>query len=110
MAVKKAKEQGVELKYTGWLDGAKSIYLHYGIGDNWENVTECKMRKLKSCYKTEVTLPVGSELNFCFRDAEGNWDNNCGQDYKCAVSHDLVTPACSYTTVEINPYIAKSKK
>lgn len=106
----KAKEQSVELKYTGYLDGAKSIYLHYGIGDTWENITECKMRKLKSCYKTEVTIPTGTELNFCFRDADGNWDNNYGQDYSYSITAKTITPANTYTAVEVNPYVARTTK
>ena len=110
MTVKKTKEQSVELKYTGTLDGAKTIYLHYGIGENWENVTECKMRKLKSCYKTEVTVPVGTEFNFCFRDTEGNWDNNYGNDYKYSITTNTITPVTNYPTVEVNPYIAKTTK
>ena len=76
------------------------IYLHYGIGDNWEGVSECKMRKLKYCYKTEVTIPTGADLNFCFRDADGNWDNNFGTNYTYN-SYCESTP--SYGTVEISP-------
>ena len=40
---RRPKEESLELKYNGCLDGAKTIYLHYGIGENWEGVTECKM-------------------------------------------------------------------
>ena len=31
--------------------------------------------------KIEVTIPTGADFNFCFRDSEGNWDNNWGNDY-----------------------------
>ncbi len=102
------KEQNLELKYTGCLDGAKSIYLHYGIGENWDEIAECKMRKLKSCYKTEVTIPAGTELKFCFRDAEGNWDNNEGKDY-CYTPVTKDTPVNIYSDVEVNPYEPKIK-
>lgn len=77
---KKSKLSTYELRYTGTLTGAPTIYLHYGT-DNWTDVNEVKMRRLKSCYKTEITVPTGTDINFCFRDAHGNWDNNCGNDY-----------------------------
>lgn len=82
MSAKKTTEKTYELKYNGWLYESESpVYLHYGTS-NWENVSECKMRKLKNCYKTEVTVPADTtSLSFCFRDTNGNWDNNSGNDY-----------------------------
>lgn len=108
MALKKT--QSIELKYTGNLEGAKSIYLHYGIGDTWENTTDAKMRKLKSCYKTEVTVPTGTTLNCCFRDADGNWDNNYGKDYSYEVTPKGITPTTEYPTVEAGVYTPKTTK
>ena len=41
-----------------------------------------KMRKLKSCYKIEITVPEStSEVNFCFRAGENEWDNNSGNNW-----------------------------
>ena len=77
---RKNNQQTYELKYSGCLSGAPTIYLHYGT-ENWSDVSEVKMRKLKSCYKTEITVPADVDINFCFRDASGNWDNNLGKDY-----------------------------
>ena len=68
---RKKKEQTYELRYTGCLTGAPTIYLHYGT-ENWSDISEVKMRKLKSCYKTEITVPATADINFCFRDANGN--------------------------------------
>lgn len=104
---RRPKEESLELKYNGCLDGAKTIYLHYGIGENWEDVTECKMRKLKSCYKAEVTIPTGADFNFCFRDTEGNWDNNYGNNYTYN-SCNTATPI--YPVVEVAPYVPKATK
>ena len=104
---RKPKEESLELKYNGCLDGAKTIYLHYGIGENWEGVSECKMRKLKYCYKTEVTIPTGTDFNFCFRDADGNWDNNYGNNYTYN-SENNETP--TYNSVEVLPCVTKIKK
>ena len=82
MGAKKTTEKTYELKYTGWLtEGDSPIYLHYGTG-NWTEISENKMRKLKSCYKTEITVPSSvASISFCFRDSNGNWDNNSGNDY-----------------------------
>ncbi len=97
---RRPKEENLTLKYNGSLDGAKTIYLHYGIGQDWEGVSECKMRKLKYCYKTEVTIPTGADLNFCFRDQDGNWDNNFGSNYTYN-SFNECSPV--YGNVEIAP-------
>lgn len=104
---RKPKEENLELRYNGCLDGAKTIYLHYGIGETWEGVTEAKMRKLKNCYKTEVTIPTGADFNFCFRDSEGNWDNNFGNNY---TYNSEYTDASIYEAVEVSPYVPKIKK
>ena len=94
---KNNKNQTYELKYTGCLTGAPTIYLHYGT-ENWTDVTEIKMRKLKSCYKTEITVPTGVNINYCFRDSQGNWDNNYGNDY------NYTPTVCEcYPSVEITP-------
>lgn len=93
---KKTAEQTFELKYTGTLASTDNVFLHYGYS-NWENVSECKMKKLKSCYKAEVTLPSNAELNFCFRNGCGEWDNNYGSDY-------CFKPSCnssSYSFIEV---------
>lgn len=97
MATKKAKDQSLEVKYAGRLSGAEGIYLHYGLGNAWDNVNESKMRKLKSCYKTEVVVPRGEKINFCFRDTNGNWDNNDGQDYYYVVGQEI-----EYSNLEVN--------
>jgi hypothetical protein len=101
---RRPKEECITLKYNGTLDGAKTIWLHYGIGEAWEGVSECKMRKLKYCYKTEVTIPTGADLNFCFRDQDGNWDNNSGFDYKY---NSLSTTVPTYPSVEVAPITKK---
>ena len=77
---KETGEKMYELKYTGYLMNSENLYLHYGY-TNWSDVSEKKMRKLKSCYKIEVSVPEGSELNFCFRANENEWDNNYGNNY-----------------------------
>lgn len=103
---KKTKEINLEFRYSGCLSDSKTIYLHYGIGDNWENISECKMRKLKNGFKTEITIPNNVTLRFCFRDANNNWDNNFGQDYSYNSFDEI-----SYESVQVIPYeIQKQNK
>lgn len=98
MGTKKTTDKTYELRYTGWLtEGDSPIYLHYGT-ENWTEISENKMRKLKSCYKTEITVPsTVASISFCFRDSNGNWDNNSGNDY-------WYTPAIgeTYSCVEVS--------
>ena len=102
---RKKKEQTYELRYTGCLTGAPTIYLHYGT-ENWSDVSEVKMRKLKSCYKTEITVPATVDINFCFRDANGNWDNNYGNDYSYCPKTSSVE---EYSTITVTPCIDKEQ-
>lgn len=78
--ISKSSERVYELKYTGNLKDSENLYVHFGYS-NWCDVSEKKLRKLKTCCKTEIAIPQDSELNFCFRDDYGNWDNNYGNNY-----------------------------
>ena len=106
MVAKKNTEKTYELKYNGWLaDEGSPIYLHYGT-ENWTEISECKMRKLKNCYKTEISVPsTVTSVSFCFRDTNGKWDNNNGNDY-------WYTPAIgeTYSCVEVNLVKDDTKK
>ena len=106
MVAKKNTEKTYELKYNGWLaDEGSPIYLHYGT-ENWTEISECKMRKLKNCYKTEISVPsTVTSVSFCFRDTNGKWDNNNGNDY-------WYTPAIgeTYSCVEVNLVKNDTKK
>ena len=106
MGSKKTTEKKYELKYNGWLWEKESpIYLHYGW-ENWSEISEAKMRKLKNCYKTEITVPANTtSLSFCFRDSNGNWDNNHGNDYWYTD-----TLGETYSCVEIAPVEIKEAK
>ncbi len=80
MGTKNNQERVYELRYTGYLTESQNVFLHYGYNE-WTDVSECKMKKLKTCCKAEVKLPAQAELNFCFRDEDGKWDNNYGNNY-----------------------------
>ena len=73
----------VKLSYTGkfYEDNAKEVFIHYGFGPNWDNVSEVKMEKTELGFQTEIELLEDSTFNFCFRNENFEWDNNDFQNY-----------------------------
>ena len=77
-----------QIVYKGSLyeNGSEDIYMHYGYGLLWENLQEVKFEKHQDCYKAYITLTDIGDINFCFRDSEGHWDNNEGVNYTATIS------------------------
>ena len=73
----------VKISYAGKLfqDNCEDVYIHYGFGLNWDNIGEIKMEKTELGFQAEVELISSETFNFCFRNAENEWDNNDGQNY-----------------------------
>ena len=73
----------VKISYAGKLfqDNCEEGYIHYGFGLNWDNLGEIKMEKTELGFQAEVELISSETFNFCFRNAENEWDNNDGQNY-----------------------------
>lgn len=77
-----------KIVYKGSLceTGSEDIYMHYGYGLLWENLQEIKLEKYEDCYKADICLTDIGDINFCFRDSNGNWDNNEGVNYTATIS------------------------
>lgn len=73
----------VKISYTGKLfeGNGDNVYLHYGYGLQWDNVSEVEMVKTELGYQAEIELLTSDSLNLCFRNANNEWDNNNGQNY-----------------------------
>ena len=75
----------VRISYNGPLrdSGAGEVYLHYGF-DGWRPpVRTVRMERSETgILKAEFNADGVNEVNFCFKDAEGNWDNNGGRDWR----------------------------
>lgn len=73
----------VKLSYTGELfqNNSEEVFVHYGFGNNWDNLNEIKMDKTEIGFQAEIELVSGDTLNLCFRNSEGQWDNNDSQNY-----------------------------
>ena len=73
----------VKISYTGefFQDESKEVFIHYGFGLNWDNISEVKMERTELGYQAEVTLTDSDSFNFCFKNNEDKWDNNNGTNY-----------------------------
>ena len=73
----------VKISYTGKLfeENSKNVYLHYGYGINWDNLSDVEMTKSELGYQAEIELMSSDSLNLCFRNSNNEWDNNNGQNY-----------------------------
>ena len=73
----------VKISYIGkfFQDKSKHVYIHYGFGSDWENVVDSEMVKTELGYQIEVDLLDKSTFNFCFKNENGDWDNNDGDNY-----------------------------
>ena len=82
----------VQIRYNGLLarSGATEVYAHIGFNSGWELVHDERMTKTPQGFEIAVRPPLHAQtIQFCFRDAANNWDNNSGRNY----SVDLYSPA-----------------
>lgn len=73
----------VKISYTGKLfqENDEDVFVHYGFGNNWDNLNEIKMERSELGFQAEIELVSDETLNLCFRNANNEWDNNNGQNY-----------------------------
>ena len=73
----------VKISYTGkfFTDGCEKTFIHYGFGNEWNNVNEVEMEKTELGFQTEITLAEGETFNLCFHNENNEWDNNDNQNY-----------------------------
>ena len=73
----------VKISYTGKLfqDDSEEVFVHYGFGNNWDNLNEIQMKKTELGFQAEIELKSSESLNLCFRNSNNEWDNNDAQNY-----------------------------
>ncbi len=73
----------VKVSYTGkfFEEDCNEVYIHYGFGENWDNLSEIKMEKTELGFQTELYLLESNTLNFCFKNENNEWDNNNSENY-----------------------------
>lgn len=79
----------VKISYTGKLfqNNSEEVKIHYGFGNDWENLTEVSMKKTDLGFQIEVELLDKNSFNFCLKNENGEWDNNDGQNYIFQIEH-----------------------
>lgn len=79
----------VKVSYTGKLfqNNSEEVFIHYGFGLQWDNVSEKKMEKTELGFQAEIELEDNESLNFCFRDGNNVWDNNDNNNYIFPIEH-----------------------
>ena len=77
------ENSSVRISYTGrfFQNGCEKVYAHFGFGSEWNNLTEIEMEKTELGFQTEIQLSEGESFNLVFRNENGEWDNNEGQNY-----------------------------
>lgn len=73
----------LKISYVGSLyqSASEDVFLHYGFGINWDNVSDIKMEKTELGFQCEIDIIQSDLLNLCFRNSNNEWDNNNGENY-----------------------------
>lgn len=74
----------IVILYKGFLFSntlTDDVYITYGYGNMWENKNEIKMKPSTFGYLATLEIGYGKELQFCFKNSAGTWDNNNNQNY-----------------------------
>lgn len=77
------ENSNVKISYTGKLfeNNSEEVFVHYGFGNNWDNLNEIKMEKTELGFQAEINLISSDSLNLCFRNLNNEWDNNDSKNY-----------------------------
>lgn len=80
---KLVENSNVKISYTGkfFQDNSEEVSIHYGFGFDWNNVNDVKMEKTELGFQAEIFLEGENTFNFCFKNNQGEWDNNDSQNY-----------------------------
>ncbi len=77
----------LKISYVGTLyqNASEEVFLHYGFGVNWDNVSDLKMQKTELGFQCEIEIIESDLLNLCFRNSNNEWDNNNGKNYSFTI-------------------------
>ena len=97
----------VKISYTGkfFQDNSEEVIIHYGFGNNWEDLNELSMTKTDLGFQIEIDLLDSDTFNFCLKNEKDEWDNNDGSNYIFNIEH----PEIALITVDEAP-IAKARR
>lgn len=101
----------VKISYAGKLfqNESEEVFIHYGFGLEWNDLGEVKMEKTELGFQAEIELLSGETFNFCFKNENGEWDNNDGQNYIFPIEKvELALVAQEETTLDAPRKLRKS--
>lgn len=105
----------VKISYVGYLfqNASEEVYLHYGFGMNWDNVSEVKMEKTELGFQCEIDILEAETLNLCFKNGNNEWDNNFGQNFsfpieKKEIEEEISLVIAPQTGMEIRKGLRKT--
>ena len=77
----------IKITYAGRLfqNDTGEVTIHYGFGDDWCNSQDIVMQKTELGYQAKINVLEASKLNFCFKNSNGEWDNNDGCNYQLEI-------------------------
>lgn len=77
----------IKVTYAGYLfqNGSQEIIAHLGYGENWENSQDIVMEKTILGFQATINVIGAEKLNLCFKNSNGEWDNNNGNNYTFAI-------------------------
>lgn len=79
------------ITYSGTLfkNNSNSVTIVYGFDDEWKNTTEQIMTKTENGFTAKIKLLEFTNLNFCFKNSNNEWDNNNNFNYTAPISKIL---------------------
>ena len=94
----------IKISYTGDLfqDDSKEVFIHYGFGNSWENLSDTEMIKTDLGFQAEINLIDSDTFNFCFKNDKDEWDNNNCENYVFPIEHsslDLISIEDNYSLI-----------
>lgn len=101
----------VKISYAGKLfqNESEEVFIHYGFGLEWNDLGEVKMEKTELGFQAEIELLSSETFNFCFKNENGEWDNNDGQNYIFPIEKvELALVAQEETTLDAPRKLRKS--
>lgn len=76
------------ITYSGFLfkNNSESVSIVYGFDSSWNNTTELEMQKTENGFVAEIKILSFSNLNFCFRNSNYEWDNNYNNNFTVPIT------------------------
>lgn len=73
----------IKVTYAGFLfqNGSQEVIAHLGYGENWEQPEDIVMEKTALGFQAIINVRRAEKLNLCFKNSNGEWDNNNGNNY-----------------------------